>query len=117
MCVANSSFRELEFLRNVLDEIGFKQPTSTVYEDNTGAIRMSQTAAHKRKMKHVPLKYYYVKERVAEGAGILAKVPTEECTADVLTKPLSKAMHEVFTAQLLGETASPQPPVEPFALP
>jgi len=45
---ANTSFRALEFLRNLLDEIGFKQPTTTVYEDNTGAIRMSQTAAHEK---------------------------------------------------------------------
>ena len=41
------------------------------------------------KLKHIEIKYHFIRDMVHKGAVKLKYVPTEEQVADVLTKPLA----------------------------
>lgn len=80
------------WLRRVLQELGIRQESTRVYEDNAGALTWGtgHVAEDFRRSKHVDLRYHHVREQVADKAIELVKVGTGEMVADFLTKPLSK---------------------------
>ena len=41
------------------------------------------------KTKHIPIKYHFLREQVAQKIAKLEYVPTKEQTADIFTKPLA----------------------------
>ena len=43
------------------------------------------------KTKHIPLKYHFLKDQVANKVVQLQYIPSTEQIADIFTKPLSKA--------------------------
>ena len=45
-------------------------------------------------MKHIKVRYHYIRDMVKNGAVKLKYVPTEEQVVDVLTKPLSHVKFE-----------------------
>ena len=58
-----SSAQETVWLRYLLSSIGFKQSTTTVlYEDNQGSIALSKNPESHHRMKHIDIKFYFVRE-------------------------------------------------------
>ena len=51
--------------------------------------------------KHMEMRYHYLRDMVQRRAISLRYIPTDEQTADVLTKPLSKTKFEYFRGKLL----------------
>ncbi|MFZ7115272.1 MAG: reverse transcriptase domain-containing protein [Bacteroidota bacterium] len=95
---------EIVHLRYLLNELGFQQKEPTVlYNDNQTAIgwvnnKESRTIA----MKHINIKFQYTKELVKMNVLKVQYCETGELTADVLTKPCSKAIHKKLTKYLLN---------------
>ena len=52
------------------------------------------------KLKHIEIKYHYIRDMVQRGGIKLQYVPTEEQVVDVLTKPLSCVKFEHFLDKL-----------------
>ena len=52
------------------------------------------------KLKHIEIKYHYIKDMVQRGAVKLQYVATDEQIADVLTKPLARVNFEYFREKL-----------------
>ena len=52
------------------------------------------------KLKHIEIKYHYIRDMVQRGAVNLQYVVTDEQIADVLNKPLSKVNFEYFMEKL-----------------
>ena len=50
--------------------------------------------------KHMEMRYHYLRDMVQRRAISLRYIPTDEQTADVLTKPLSKTKFEYFRDKL-----------------
>jgi hypothetical protein len=59
-----------------------------IYCDNTSAISISKNPVMHSKMKHIPIKYHFLRERVAEKNIRVEYVGTKEQVADIFTKPL-----------------------------
>jgi len=82
---------ELMFLRNFLEELGYSIPgASTLYVDNQPAIAVAKNPEHHGKMKHIRVKYFWLRERVEEGEIRVVHCPTAQMPADLLTKPLGR---------------------------
>ena len=81
---------EAIYLRNLLEEIGFKQPEpTTLHVDNQGAVFISKYAGHSHsKMKHVARRHFFVRELVQDGKLRVSFVRTDDNVADLFTKPL-----------------------------
>lgn len=82
--------KEAIFLRMVWsfifpdDHVG----STTVKEDNQGAIHLANNPATTPNSKHIDLRYHFIRERVARGEFKIVHVPTTLQHADILTKAL-----------------------------
>lgn len=86
-----SAIQECIYLEQLLTGIDKYQYTQTkVYEDNQGAISISRHPVHKQRCNHTDIKYHFIRETVNIGQVILEYCPTEQMTADVITKPATK---------------------------
>jgi hypothetical protein len=59
-----------------------------IYCDNTSAINISKIPVMHSKMKHIPIKYHFLWEQVAEKKIRVEYVGTKEQVAYIFTKPL-----------------------------
>ena len=86
----------------MLNDIGFKQtkPT-TLYEDNQGAIGLSENPKLNSRTKHIDIKFHYVRQAVDEKVVKVKYCPTNDMVADIFTKSLSKVKFEQLRT-LLG---------------
>jgi hypothetical protein len=81
---------EAIFLRRVLAELHHRQPSpTTIYEDNTGAIGLTNAPIHHKRMKHVDIKYNFVRERAMAKQIDIQQEDTKYMLADALTKPIT----------------------------
>lgn len=58
-----------------------------LYEDNQGAIAMAERE-ETRRVKHIDVKFHFIRNAVAEGKVKLIYIPTQKQQADILTKSL-----------------------------
>jgi hypothetical protein len=100
---ATAATQEAVHLRILLDEIGFKQDTTTIYEDNQPCIKIAENPVTSPRTKHIDIKYFYVREKVLDKTVKLVGISTVNMVADCLTKGLDKAATERFRAIMLGE--------------
>jgi hypothetical protein len=64
--------------------------------DNQSAISVSKNPEHHGRMKHLDLRFYWLRDQVALGVITPLFIPTEEMPADLLTKPLPRIKVERF---------------------
>jgi hypothetical protein len=78
-----------------------------IYCDNTSAINISKNLVMHSKTKHIPRKYHFLREQVAEKNIIVEYVGTKEQVADIFTKPLPRESFE-YLRQRLGVISTPK---------
>jgi hypothetical protein len=94
---------EVVFLRSLLEELGFQQKVPTIlYEDNKSTIEMANGNGSFHRQKHILVKCHYTRELVKNRTIDIVHCQTQNMTADVLTKPLSKDSHSRLSCKLLG---------------
>jgi hypothetical protein len=71
-----------------------------IYCDNTSAINISKNPVMHSKTKHIPIKYHFLRERVAEKNIRVEYVGTKEQVADIFTKPLPWEAFEYLRQRL-----------------
>ena len=69
--------------------------TATMLQtDNQGAIALAKNPVHHTRAKHIDIRYHFIRDAVSDNIIWLQYVPTEEMTADSLTKALGKQKHD-----------------------
>eukprot|EP00253_Pinus_taeda_P015531 PITA_15531 len=81
-------------------QVKFDEPIP-IFCDNTSAISISKNHVMHSKMKHILIKYHFVREKVAKKNIKLKYVDTKEQIADIFTKPLPREAFE-YLRQKLG---------------
>jgi hypothetical protein len=71
-----------------------------IYCDNTSVISISKNPVMHSKMKHIPIKYHFLREQVAEKNIRVEYVGTKEQVADIFTKLLPREAFEYFCQRL-----------------
>lgn len=96
--------KELVWLRRILDEMGARQCGPTVlYEDNRSCIEFVDMERVSRRSKHIDTRMFYTKDMCVKGLVKLKFCPSENMTADILTKPLGPVKQKKF-AEAMGLT-------------
>jgi len=97
--------KEIIWFRRLLGEIF--RPLAypiTLYSDNQSSIALAHTQGqfHAR-TKHIDIRYHYIRYMIEKGEIRLIYCPTEDMTADILTKalPSGKAKHFAHALGLL----------------
>jgi hypothetical protein len=78
-----------------------------IYCDNTSAIHISKSLVMHSKTKHIPIKYHFLWEQVAEKNIRVEYVGTKEQVADIFIKPLPQEAFE-YLRQRLGVISTPK---------
>ncbi|MGH7240338.1 MAG: Ty1/Copia family ribonuclease HI [Candidatus Saccharimonadales bacterium] len=93
--------KEIIWMRSLLKEVGVEvDGPSELMMDNQSAMYVAKNPEHHGRMKHIDLRYCWLREVVEGGEISPTYVPTSQMPADLLTKPLSKALVEGFRDQM-----------------
>ena len=92
-------------MKEALKDVNIETKQSIIiFCDNTSAISLSKNPVMHSKTKHIPIKYHFLHEQVAEQNIKLEYVNTKEQIADIFTKPLPREAFE-YLRQEMGVTA------------
>jgi hypothetical protein len=94
--------RDVIWLTHFLDELGIQYEVPTIYSDSQSAIDWSKNACHHQRSKHVALKYFFIRDTVADRKVKIAYVSTKENVADILTKSTTRAVFWRLQPRLMG---------------
>jgi hypothetical protein len=88
---AVSAATEVIWLRHFLSELGYSFPSpSTLHIDNQSAISVAKNPEHHGRMKHLDLRFFWLRDAVHSKTLAVQYIPTGDMPADILTKPLER---------------------------
>ena len=97
----SAATQEAVWLSRLLSDI--KAPPQTpilIKEDNQGTISIARNPISHSRTKHIDVKFHYIREALEDGIIDLIYCPTEQMTADILTKPLARQQFETFQLEM-----------------
>ncbi|KNZ78120.1 Copia protein [Termitomyces sp. J132] len=101
---AYEAAQECIWLRSLLGAIGHKpQEATTMLCDNNSVINLSEDPMLHQRVKHVDIKYHFLRERVASREITVRYINTKDNVADIFTKALA-APQFVRLRDILGMT-------------
>ena len=74
----------------------------TVFEDNQAAVALAYNPRHKRRTKHIDVRWHFIRQYIKQGDITVPYCPTSDMVADILTKNLVKAKFMKLRPQLMG---------------
>ena len=93
---ATHAAKEAMWLRVLFGEVfeAINKPT-TLFGDNQSAIALAHGGNYQARTKHINIRYHFIRYIIEAGSIKLIYCPTDEQTADTLTKalPSTKAKH------------------------
>lgn len=88
--------KEATYLRNLMRELLGSLKKITIYNDNQGALKLTENPIFHKRTKHIDIRHHFVREKIVNNEICLNYLPTEDMPADVLTKPLIASKHYKF---------------------
>ena len=111
---SNHAGKEGVWLRSLLQSLQpFTSPSNphrtlqatTLLADNQSAINITENPENHQRTKHFDVKWHWIREQVERQVFAIKYIPTDEMTADIMTKALARAKHERHRAAM-GLTGS-----------
>ena len=97
----SAATQEAVWLSRLLTDIkGPPKAPILIKEDNQGTIAVARNPVSHNRTKHIDIKFHYVREALEDGIIDLTYCPTEQMTADILTKPLVRQQFETFRLKM-----------------
>lgn len=88
---------EIAWLRSLQTEIRYEPTAPTpLVADNQSGIFLAVNPAHDRRLKHVDIRYHFIREYVKSKRVNIVYVSTNDMIVDILTKPLGPTKFEHF---------------------
>jgi hypothetical protein len=92
-----------EFMCAQLGENPASFPSAIVMEDNKSTIALLKVDhVQSQRTKHINIRYFFLKDRMAKGEVFIRYMDTENMIADILTKPLQGTLFSYLRAKLLN---------------
>lgn len=91
----------VQWMYSALTEIGLGvPPPASLKGDNNGSIAIAENKRNHNRVKHIDVKYHYIRHAVEEGKVTIDYVPSADNLADLFTKPLPRPQHYKLCAAL-----------------
>lgn len=94
--------RYVMWFRYLLEEAGYPQDPTPIFEDNNAAISFAKGKGDYDRTKHISRHYHYCQDRYADGSIDVIRIDTKEQRADQFTKILAPVDHASATAINMG---------------
>jgi hypothetical protein len=93
--------KEVLLLRSLTQELGFAQKhPMPIYCDNQGTVACTHDLQHHSRMKHIDIRFHFIWDCVQKRLIDVMYLPGTDNVADLLTKPLTRIMHEKWLRRL-----------------
>ena len=102
----SDSCREVCFVQNLLDSVGYHVDKTSLFGDNKGSLVLAKNPADHQKSKHIEVRYFFIRQKVAEQRVEVIYCKTTDMLADVLTKSLDMKQHERLSLAIMGHSTS-----------
>lgn len=89
--------------RSMLEEMGFAQQQTIIYQDNQSALCMAESGKLTKRSKHIGMRFYNIKDHIESKEIQLKHISTKKMIADMLTKPLSAAEFQVNRDKVMSK--------------
>ena len=100
---ASQCGQEVLYLREILRDFGYTQENPThMYEDNLACVAMSENPVRRKVSRHIDIRYYFVRDLVAQKVMKLIPLRTHKMVADQLTKSLPALSHAKHRDVMIG---------------
>ena len=87
--------------RELLSAQGYVLPPTKIHQDNQGVLSiMGGGRSPRHRTKHLDIRHFFVRDRVASGDVVLSYCPTREMVADMLTKAVNGELFQYLISML-----------------
>ena len=76
------------WMKQLLRDSGIPQDMMCVFYDNTSAINLSKNPVQYSKLKHIEIRYQFIRDLVEDKVVCLEFIHTDNQKVDIFTKPL-----------------------------
>ena len=88
--------QETTWLKQLYQDLQGSNEPIVIYEDNQSAISIAMNPQFHGRVKHINIKYHFVRDQVSGNNIEVVYCQTDEMVADMLTKALGRVKHEKF---------------------
>ena len=88
-------------MKKLLSDYEISQDNMVVYCDNFSAINISKNLVQHSKIKHIEIRYHFIRDLVERKIMVLEYIPIERQNVDIFTKPLDRSKFETLR-QVIG---------------
>jgi hypothetical protein len=93
--------KELVWMRGFLKELGYESNDPTnLFTDNQSALALSKNPVSHARAKHIDIRHHFVRDAIQDNVVWVQHIPTEDMTADSLTKALGREKHWRCTTRM-----------------
>ena len=92
--------KEAIWLQKFFNELFGNNQVIEMHSDNQGAIALSKDDRFHQRTKHINIRYHFIRQHIENGNITLVYCPTENMTADILTKALPSMKQKHFASSL-----------------
>ena len=101
--VLSDGSKEAVHLKVLLVSIGIEDRTAVViYEDIQAAQKIAENPVLHDRTKHIDIRYHFVRESVQGLQISIVYIETKQMISDLLTKAVSKVVHDTLVGKLFG---------------
>ena len=90
--------------RGILNQMGWKQETTVIEEDNKACVDASVVPHMTRGMRHIAITENFIKEKFTEGVCKLVKIDSQNNNSDIGTKRLAQPVFDYLTYPLTDKS-------------
>jgi hypothetical protein len=98
--------KEIMWVSSFLNELGIQFEVPVLHCDNKGAIALAHNPVGHQRSKHISIRYYFVREAIANGVLKVEYIATTANLADIFTKSTVAAIfakHAAVIVSVVGE--------------
>jgi hypothetical protein len=93
--------KQVLWLRSFFSELGIHTTSaSIIFCDNDGTVSCTHNPESHSRMKHIDLRYHFIRDLVSRRIVDVVHIPGVENPADLFTKPLPRATHEKWLSMI-----------------
>ena len=97
-----STAQELMYISSLLNELGFEQECPTLQSDSQGAKAFAENPISKSRLKHIDIKYFFVRQGIQDKVFKLSFVRSHQNLADLMTKALPLPAFSFLVARIMN---------------
>jgi len=97
---ATEATKETVWLARLFSEIVGLKDIPIIHIDNNAAVKLALNPEFHRRTKHIDVRFFYIREKVADKSVSVQQISTEIQLADIMTKPLDRARFNDLSSML-----------------